>query len=114
MTQLSCAELRHIQTPQSRSDGELDLSSIPDELKVRAINIFNAYDTDHSGTIDEIELHALLKELIGPITLPESNVIYHEMDKNNSGTITFDEYPSEGSSSAPVFVFGWLLFASCS
>ena len=31
------------------------------------------------------------EQLIGPITLPESNRIYHDMDTNKSGTITFDE-----------------------
>jgi Ca2+-binding EF-hand superfamily protein len=48
-------------------------------------------DVDCSGTIDESELYNMLTELIGPITLPESNRIYHDMDTNKSGTITFDE-----------------------
>jgi Ca2+-binding EF-hand superfamily protein len=57
------------------------------------MKLFQHADIDNSGTIDEHELHELLKELMGNISLPESNIIYHEMDANNSGTITFDEYP---------------------
>jgi len=64
----------------------------PDELKAKAMRLFQHADRDHSGTIDEHELHELLKELMGPISLPESNVIYHEMDANSSGSITFDEF----------------------
>jgi len=65
---------------------------VDEELKIRAIKVFNFADKDRSGFIDEAELHALLKELLGPISRPESNRIYSEMDTNHSGTITFDEF----------------------
>lgn len=92
-------------TPQisSSSKSEVNEANISDDMKAKALKVFNAADKDKrfessfgserdSGTIDEAELHALLTELLGPISLPESNLIYKEMDTNHSGTITFDEY----------------------
>lgn len=49
-------------------------------------------DEDGSGAIDQRELHGILKQILGNISLPESNRIYHDMDTDQSGTITFDEY----------------------
>lgn len=56
-----------------------------DDLKARAIHVFNAADKDGSGTIDERELYSLLRQIYPNITLPESNKLYHEMDLNRSG-----------------------------
>jgi len=65
---------------------------ISDELKAKTVALFNAVDKDASGTIDEYELLDMLKQLLGEVTLAESNLIYQEMDTNHSGTITFDEF----------------------
>jgi len=63
-----------------------------DLFKAKAIKLFQIADADQNGTVDEEELFNLLKQIFPDITLPESNRIYLEMDTNNSGTITFDEF----------------------
>jgi len=92
---------KHINTSEEKSTIKnplsvepVDIYNIPEELKARAIKLFNAADKDNSGTIDEYELYDLLKEIMGPITMAESNSIYQAMDINHSGTITYDEFVS--------------------
>jgi hypothetical protein len=46
------------------------LNETADQFKARAIRIFNAADTDGSGTIDETELHNLLQVMFPNITKP--------------------------------------------
>jgi len=78
---------------KSKKDVAEILATTSDDFKAKALKLFNVADQDHSGTIDESELHELLKELLpGSITLPESNVIYHDIDTDHSGLITFDEF----------------------
>lgn len=52
---------------------------------------FSVADKDGSGTIDEGELFDLLKQLNPSITRPEASIIYHKMDIDRSGSITYDE-----------------------
>eukprot|EP01119_Soliformovum_irregulare_P001961 TRINITY_DN1191_c0_g1_i3.p1 TRINITY_DN1191_c0_g1~~TRINITY_DN1191_c0_g1_i3.p1 ORF type:complete len:422 (+),score=108.72 TRINITY_DN1191_c0_g1_i3:192-1268(+) len=75
-------------------DAELKetIAGYDDQFKADALRIFNLADEDGSGTIDQTELHELLQQLLGPISRPESNRIYFEMDTNQSGSITFDEF----------------------
>lgn len=80
-------------TPQNEAPDKPKIArkNAKDEFQVMALKVFNAADKDGSGYIDEHELYELLQQLLGSMTLPESNRIYHEMDKNKSGTITIDE-----------------------
>jgi len=89
---LSILKISVIAEKKEEKVEDLHLEEMTDEFKAKSMKIFNAADKDKSGTIDEVELNQLLKELIGPISLAESNLIYSEMDSNHSGTITFDEF----------------------
>jgi len=78
---------------KSKKDVAEILATTSDDFKAKALKLFNVADQDHSGTIDESELHELLKEVLpGSITMAESNVIYHDIDTDHSGLITFDEF----------------------
>jgi hypothetical protein len=56
------------------------------------MKVFAMADRDGSGTISDSELFHLLKMLYPNISLPECNRIYHQVDANRSGEITFDEF----------------------
>jgi tRNA A-37 threonylcarbamoyl transferase component Bud32 len=66
---------------------------LSDDMKAKAAQLFNIADRDNSGTVDEFELQELLRELLEtPVSRPECNRIYHEMDQDHSGVITYDEF----------------------
>jgi Ca2+-binding EF-hand superfamily protein/tRNA A-37 threonylcarbamoyl transferase component Bud32 len=73
-------------------EGDIDIYHLSEDLKAKAIKLFNVADKDGSGTIDEGELFDLLKQLNPSITRPEASIIYHKMDIDRSGSITYDEF----------------------
>jgi len=54
--------------------------------------VFHRFDTDESGTIDAGELGLLMAEVGSPMNDIELAFALAELDKDNSGAITFDEY----------------------
>jgi len=77
--------------PPAKSS-EIDLYHLSEDLKAKAIKLFNLADKDNSGTIDEQELYDLLTQLVPSISRPEALSIYQAMDLDRSGSITFDEF----------------------
>mmetsp|Transcript_5315 Transcript_5315/g.8221 ORF Transcript_5315/g.8221 Transcript_5315/m.8221 type:complete len:1096 (+) Transcript_5315:131-3418(+) len=67
-------------------------SSLSEKDKQRAFRAFLKYDKDGSGAINKDELGDLLRSLYPNISLPEINRMYMQMDQDNSGQITFDEF----------------------
>lgn len=54
--------------------------------------MFNLFDTDQSGAIDEKELRDAMKALGFEASKPEVAKMIAEIDKDGSGTIDFDEF----------------------
>lgn len=54
--------------------------------------LFQMVDSDGGGTIDRVELKRLLDTIGVYPTTAEVNVIFREVDSNDSGDIAFDEF----------------------
>ena len=55
--------------------------------------IFNAFDLDNNGTIDEGEMIMVLRKVIcAPLSKKEIKKMYQELDKDGDGSISFDEF----------------------
>ena len=54
--------------------------------------MFATFDVDLSGTIDVDELRALMAELCVPVSEQELAAAMEVIDKDNSGTIGFEEF----------------------
>eukprot|EP00727_Mastigamoeba_balamuthi_P006875 m51a1_g2808 putative protein kinase (634) ;mRNA; r:123326-127230 len=91
---LGAADLRSsvsmLALSSSRRNAEPE--EVPDEIMAMAFKSFQIADINHDGTIDENELYTVLKLIIPNITLPETNRLYQDIDRNRSGRITFDEF----------------------
>ena len=65
------------------------MSGIPeDEIK----EVFNTFDTDHSGSIDTSELINILNELNVANAEDVANQLISEADKNGDNKITYEEF----------------------
>mmetsp|Transcript_137568 Transcript_137568/g.343283 ORF Transcript_137568/g.343283 Transcript_137568/m.343283 type:complete len:185 (+) Transcript_137568:85-639(+) len=56
------------------------------------INAFKVFDKDQSGSIDAIEMQALMKALNINITALEAHGIIDQADDDKSGEVTFNEF----------------------
>jgi Ca2+-binding EF-hand superfamily protein len=56
------------------------------------VQAFNFFDRDGSGTISKEELHAVLKIDNPDITEEIVEYMIQEVDLNNDGTVSFDEF----------------------
>lgn len=54
--------------------------------------IFQKYDRDNSGNIDRTELAVVLEDLGVPVTEERLTLAFQEMDANNDGNISFEEF----------------------
>lgn len=54
--------------------------------------VFDSFDVDGSGTMDKQELHALLVELCVPTTPDYLDEVLQQIDDDDSGQISFDEF----------------------
>jgi hypothetical protein len=68
------------------------ISELTDKQKADAMKAFQLVDKDNSGTISDSEFFNLLKILYPNIQPPEMNRIYHQVDSNRSGEITYEEF----------------------
>eukprot|EP00943_MAST-04B_sp_MAST-4B-sp1_P005933 g5933.t1 len=66
--------------------------SISKEKKEMAKKAFSKYDRDQSGWIDSAELKIMVSDLGEPISDLEAHRLVKKLDKNNDGTIGFDEF----------------------
>jgi hypothetical protein len=69
----------------------------PARLRAQAKGAFDAVDRDGSGTIDELELHAVMAKVAKAIKAPvptkqQVSAVIAEIDLNRDGKISFDEY----------------------
>ena len=73
----------------NREDDEFALSP----AHIEAIrNIFNQFDKDKSGTIEKKELATLCIALNDPLSPPELQDFFKQVDKDNSDKITWQEF----------------------
>lgn len=71
-----------------------------EQLTAGLLVLFNQFDTDHSGNIDQNELKAMMIDLplrfyVDPDTIPTSDdveIVMNALDADNSGEIDFDEW----------------------
>jgi len=64
-----------------------------EENKEEVQQIFEAFDLDHNGTIDEEEMVMVLRKVIcAPLSKSEIRSMYKELDKDGDGTIDFEEF----------------------
>ena len=66
--------------------------SISTEKKTMAKNAFSKYDRDQSGWIDAAELKVMVEDLGEPVSDLEVQRLVKKLDKNNDGTIGFEEF----------------------
>ena len=66
--------------------------SISTEKKTMAKNAFSKYDRDQSGWIDATELKIMVEDLGEPVSDLEVQRLVKKLDKNNDGTIGFEEF----------------------
>jgi Ca2+-binding EF-hand superfamily protein len=66
----------------------------PDDRPPRdeVLEIFRAYDRNHSGSIDRAELAALLEALGAAPSEEELQIAVEEIDRNGSGKISWQEF----------------------
>ena len=73
----------------NREDDKVALSP----AHIKAIkNIFNQFDKDMSGTIEKKELTTLCIALNDPLSPPELQDLFKQVDADNSGRITWQEF----------------------
>ena len=68
-----------------------------EELKKITTKSFEIIDKDHSGTIEESELHTVMLRIaadmgVSPPTREDVHEVFVHLDKDNSGTIDCDEF----------------------
>merc|ERR1711976_619648 len=66
-------------------------------LEKKTLALFKKYDADNSKALDKDELKILFRDLCDimekPIMTDEQfNIIYHELDEDNNGTVEYDEF----------------------
>lgn len=63
-------------------------------LFIQLTSIFAYYDTDNSGFINKNEFENIIKtiSLTEPISIETINKLFNEIDKDNSNSISFDEF----------------------
>ena len=54
--------------------------------------VFSLFDTDSSGTLDQEELHLMLRQLAVPVTEEQYDRVIEFVDKDNTGTLNVDEF----------------------
>ena len=54
--------------------------------------VFNRFDTDGNGHIDEYELHSIMMKLGRPLEDGESKKLIDTVDTDGSGVVYFDEF----------------------
>jgi len=63
-----------------------------DQLKAILLGVFEKADADGNGTLDPKEFRACLQDTDLGFTKKEVNVMLSEVDANNDGVITYDEF----------------------
>ncbi|KAG1436470.1 hypothetical protein G6F56_013546 [Rhizopus delemar] len=53
---------------------------------------FNAFDTNGDGTIDPIELKAMMEKLGDKISIEEAKMLIKEVDSDQDGSVNFEEF----------------------
>jgi Ca2+-binding EF-hand superfamily protein len=76
----------------SRMVGDWAHSTGNNDGGVSIESVFAQYDKDRSGTIDRKELVAVLEDLGVAVTQERLNHAFSELDVNNDGEVTFDEF----------------------
>merc|ERR1712007_334900 len=56
------------------------------------VNAFKIFDKDQSGSIDAIEMQALMKKLGFPMSPLEAHALIAEADEDDSGEVTYGEF----------------------
>ncbi|CAO3698303.1 unnamed protein product [Rhizopus microsporus] len=53
---------------------------------------FDAFDKDGDGTINQVELQAMMEKLGDKISLEEAKLLINEVDLDKDGAVNFDEF----------------------
>ena len=63
-----------------------------EETEKELLNLFKSIDRDHNGNLDKAELQAAFKR--AGLAVPSSKLdqFFEEVDTNNDGVISFDEW----------------------
>lgn len=63
-----------------------------DKINEAIKKIFNQFDKNKNGHIDKIELNSLSIALNDPLTPAELHDLFKNIDKDNSGSISWEEF----------------------
>ena len=75
-----------------KADGSPAVDPEDRPARDEVLEIFRAYDRNHSGSIDRAELARLLEALGAAPTEEELQIAVEEIDRNRSGKISWPEF----------------------